>query len=83
MPANAHGTQFAAGKTARASVIEEARQRSGSSMARILPPNQVVTMEFNAQRLNLVVDAVGVVKRCVAGRCRRAARPWLPDRTAG
>lgn len=32
-------------------------------MARILHPNRVVTMEFNAQRLNLDVDAAGVIKK--------------------
>lgn len=64
---NAQGAQFAVGKTAGASVIEEARQRSGSYMARILRPNQAVTMEFNAQRLNLEVDAAGVVKKVRCG----------------
>jgi hypothetical protein len=64
---NAQGAQFAIGKTAGASVIEEARQRSGSYMARILRPNQVVTMEFNAQRLNLDVDAAGVIKKVRCG----------------
>lgn len=64
---NAQGAQFAVGKTAGASVIEDARQRSGSYMARILRPNQVVTMEFNAQRLNLEVDAAGVIKKVRCG----------------
>lgn len=64
---NAQGAQFAIGKSAGASVIEEARQRSGSYMARILRPNQVVTMEFNAQRLNLDVDAAGVIKKVRCG----------------
>ena len=44
-----------------ASVVEEARQRSGSYMARVLRPGQVVTMEFNAQRLNLDLNAAGVI----------------------
>jgi uncharacterized lipoprotein YajG len=64
---NAQGAQFAVGKTAGASVVEEARQRSGSYMARVLRPNQVVTMEFNAQRLNLDVNASGVVTRVRCG----------------
>ena len=63
---NAQGAQFAVGKVAGAGMVEQARQRSGAYMARILRPNQVVTMEFNAQRLNLEVDAAGVVK---AVRC--------------
>jgi uncharacterized lipoprotein YajG len=64
---NAQGAQFAVGKTAGASVVEEARQRSGAHMARVLRPGQVVTMEFNAQRLNLDINAVGVVTRVRCG----------------
>ncbi|MGC1176056.1 I78 family peptidase inhibitor [Polaromonas sp.] len=64
---NAEGAQFAVGKRAAASTVEEARQRSGSYMARVLWPKQVVTMEFNAQRLNLDVDAAGVVQRVRCG----------------
>ncbi|MBC7477848.1 MAG: proteinase inhibitor I78, partial [Pseudorhodobacter sp.] len=41
--------------------VEEARQRSGSYMARVLRPGQVVTMEFSAQRLNLDLNAAGVI----------------------
>ena len=64
---NAQGAQFAVGKTAAASLVEQARQRSGSYMARVLRPNQAVTMEFNAQRLNLDVTAAGVVTRVRCG----------------
>jgi uncharacterized lipoprotein YajG len=64
---NAQGAQFAVGKTAGASVVEEARQRSGAHMARVLRPGQVVTMEFNAQRLNLDINAAGVVTRVRCG----------------
>lgn len=64
---NAQGAQFAVGKTASASVVEDARQRSGSYMARVLRPNQAVTMEFNAQRLNLDINAAGVVTRVRCG----------------
>lgn len=63
---NAQGAQFAIGKAAVASMVESARQRSGSYMARVLRPNQPVTMDFNAHRLNLEVDAAGVIK---AARC--------------
>ncbi|MDO9360904.1 MAG: I78 family peptidase inhibitor [Polaromonas sp.] len=64
---NAQGAQFAVGKQAGASVVEDARQRSGSYMARVLRPGQAVTMEFNAQRLNLDVDGAGVVTRVRCG----------------
>ena len=58
--------QRAIGKAATASVIEKARVDSGAAMARVLRPNQAVTMEFNHERLNLVVNAAG---RITAVRC--------------
>ena len=64
---NAQGARFAIGKAPGASVVEQARQRSGAYMARVLRPNQAVTMEFNAQRLNLDVDAAGVITRARCG----------------
>ena len=64
---NAQGAQFAIGKAPGASVVEQARQRSGAYMARVLRPGQMVTMEFNAQRLNLDLDAAGVITRARCG----------------
>lgn len=58
--------QGAIGKQSTASVIEKARVDSGAAMARVLRPNQPVTLEFIAERLNLVVDASG---RITAARC--------------
>ena len=54
---NAAPAQYAVGRTQTATLVEEVRQKSGSTMARVLRPNQVVTMEFNGQRVNVVVDA--------------------------
>ena len=53
--------QFAVGQNADAALLEQARQRSGSRIARILRPGQMVTMEYSAERLNLDVDASGKV----------------------
>ena len=64
---SAQGAQFAVGKPASASVVEQARKRSGAQMARLLRPDQVVTMEFSAQRLNLDVNATGVITRARCG----------------
>ena len=58
--------QPAVGQNSTGSVVETARVRSGAQMARILRPGQIITKEFNAQRLNLEVDASG---RIVAVRC--------------
>ncbi len=63
---NAQAAQFVVGKNSTGTVMESARVRSGAQMARILRPDQAVTLEFNAQRLNLQVDATG---RIVAVRC--------------
>ncbi|MFN3436672.1 MAG: I78 family peptidase inhibitor [Acidovorax sp.] len=63
---NAQPAQAAVGQSSTASVMETARVRSGAQMARILRPGQMITKEFNAQRLNLEVDANG---RILAVRC--------------
>ena len=47
------------GKTNTVQHVEEARRRSGALMARVLRPGQATTLEFNAERLNLLVDATG------------------------
>lgn len=58
--------QFAVGRVQTAPLVEEVRQRSGAHVARVLRPNQVVTMEFDAERVNVVVDAENKV---TAVRC--------------
>lgn len=63
---NAQPAQFAVGQSSTSSVMESARVRSGAQMARILRPGQIITKEFDAQRLNLEVDASG---RILAVRC--------------
>ena len=63
---DAKPAQFAVGQASTASVMESARVRSGAQMARILRPGQMITKEFNAQRLNLQVDTNG---RILAVNC--------------
>ena len=63
---NAQPAQAAVGQNSTASVVESARARSGARMVRILRPGQMVTKEFDTQRLNLEVDANG---RILAARC--------------
>jgi hypothetical protein len=64
---NAQGAQYVIGKVPGASVVEEARQRSGAYMARVLRPGQPVTLEYSAQRLNLELDASGTIARARCG----------------
>lgn len=58
--------QWAIGKAATEADVEQARKDSGAKVARILKPGQMVTMEFNGERLNLDVDDAGKVS---AVRC--------------
>ncbi|RZJ05487.1 MAG: hypothetical protein EOO54_24875 [Haliea sp.] len=64
---NAAPVQSLVGRNPTASVVEDARQRAGARMARVLRPNQAVTMEFNGERLNLTVDAAGKITRVTCG----------------
>ena len=63
---NAAPAQGFVGQAGTASVTEKARVASGAAMARVLRPNQPTTLEFNQERLNVVVDAAG---RITAVRC--------------
>jgi hypothetical protein len=64
---NAAPAQFAMGRNVDAALEKEARTRAGAKAVRVLRPNQVVTMEFSAERLNLTVDDVGRVTRVSCG----------------
>lgn len=63
----ASGADFAIGKLASAELLEQARKASGSQMARILKPHDVVTLEYRSERLNLNVDEQGKVTRVNCG----------------
>lgn len=49
------------GKQSSPDILMQARTAAGAKIARTLKPGQMVTMEFSAQRLNLDVDAQGVI----------------------
>jgi Peptidase inhibitor I78 family len=53
---HADGAKFAIGKIVTPALEAAARERSDAQLSRILKPKQMVTMEFDANRLNLVVD---------------------------
>ncbi|RIX77920.1 I78 family peptidase inhibitor [Acidovorax cavernicola] len=59
---NAEGARFAVGQQATPQLEAAARARAGAGTVRVLKPNQAVTMELNAGRLNISVDARGRVK---------------------
>lgn len=64
---NAAPAQFAVGRNVDAALESDARTRAGANTSRVLKPGQVVTMEFNAERLNLSVDDAGRVTRVNCG----------------
>ena len=59
---NAEGARFAVGQQVTPQLEAGARARAGAGTARVLKPNQAVTMELNPGRLNISVDARGRVK---------------------
>ncbi|MBH3426160.1 I78 family peptidase inhibitor [Pseudomonas alkylphenolica] len=63
----ASGAQFAIGKQATPALVEQARKASGSQMAHALGPNDVMTMDYRSERLNLHTDAQGIVKSVNCG----------------
>jgi hypothetical protein len=64
---NAAPAQFAVGQIVNATLESDARSRAGARTSRVLKPDQVVTMEFNAERLSLSVDNAGRVTRVSCG----------------
>ncbi|UPF02102.1 I78 family peptidase inhibitor [Pseudomonas mosselii] len=63
----ASGADFTIGKLASPELLEQARKASGSQMARILKPHDMITLEYRSERLNLNVDDKGVVTRVNCG----------------
>lgn len=53
--------EWAIGQTLDEALLERARVDAGASQVRSRKPDQVVTMEFNGERLNVDVDAAGNV----------------------
>ena len=63
---NAQPAQFVVGQNSTASVVESARQRYDAATARIVRSGQIITKEYDTQRLNLEVDSTG---RILAAKC--------------
>jgi hypothetical protein len=63
---NESAARFAVGQVADAKLVEEARVKAGAQRVRMVRPGQMVTMEYDAGRLTLDVDAAGRVSgvRC-------------------
>lgn len=55
------------GKQASAALLEQARERAGAETARLVGPDDIVTLDYRSQRLNLQVDQAGVVRGASCG----------------
>ncbi|MCL9658845.1 hypothetical protein L2088_29505 [Pseudomonas protegens] len=63
----ATAAEFAVGKKASPELLEQARTRAGAQYARFLKPNDMITLEYRSDRLNLNTDAGLVVTRVNCG----------------
>ncbi|WP_339532397.1 I78 family peptidase inhibitor [Pseudomonas mucidolens] len=59
--------QFAVGQKASPQLLEQARTRAGAQNARILKPNDMITLEYRSDRLNLNTDTNLVITRVNCG----------------
>ncbi|MDE1198754.1 MAG: I78 family peptidase inhibitor [Pseudomonas sp.] len=64
---DAAAAQFAVGKPATPALLEQARVKAGAQTARVLGPNDMVTMEYRSDRLNLNTDQAATVSRVNCG----------------
>lgn len=64
---DAEGGQFAIGKQASLDLLNQVRTRTGAQDARILGPNDMVTLEYRSERVNVNADASGKVIRVNCG----------------
>ena len=64
---DAEGGQFAIGKPASIDLLNQVRAKTGALDARILGPNDMVTLEYRSERVNVNTDAAGKVIRVNCG----------------
>ncbi|ANI53723.1 hypothetical protein PDR5_19930 [Pseudomonas sp. DR 5-09] len=63
----ASAAEFALGKKASPELLEQARKKAGAQNARFLKPNDMITLEYRSDRLNLNTDQNLVVTRVNCG----------------
>lgn len=63
----AKAAEFTIGKQASPQLLDEARKRAGAQNARFLQPDDMVTLEYRSDRLNLNTDAGHIVTRVNCG----------------
>lgn len=55
------------GKPGSQELLDQARQRSGAQRARMLNPDDMMTLDYDSQRLNIDLDEQGRVYRLSCG----------------
>lgn len=63
----AEGAQWAIGRAATPDVVERIRVETNSRIARVLRPGQMVTMEFNGERVNITVNERDAITAITCG----------------
>ena len=58
---NVNAARSYIGQAATSSIAEQARQAAGAGVVRMLDKDAVVTMEYRADRLNLITDAGHII----------------------
>lgn len=64
---NASALQKLIGERASPALLDQARRQSGAAVARILRPGDIVTLEYNAQRLTLTTNDASEIQRVNCG----------------
>ncbi len=64
---NASAVEKFVGEQASPDLLDRARRESGATVARILRPGDIVTLEYNAHRLTLTTDEAQIVQRVSCG----------------
>lgn len=64
---NAAAAEFVVGKKASAELVEQARVKAGAQDVRLLKPNDMVTLEYRSDRLNLNADDSSTITRVNCG----------------
>ncbi|MDB6143351.1 MAG: hypothetical protein JWP80_2395 [Pseudomonas sp.] len=64
---NAEAAAFAVGQKASPELVEQARAKAGARNVRLLTPNDMVTLEYRSDRLNLNADDNSTITRVNCG----------------
>ncbi|TLX22652.1 I78 family peptidase inhibitor [Thermomonas fusca] len=67
MTCSADAAQRYVGLPATAANIEAVRKASGANLVRALKPDQMVTLEYRGDRVNVLQDANGTIERVSCG----------------